>query len=381
MPITPMTPPPPASATVAGSGNGSRVSVAMATIPISPMIWTTSETPSTGARRLVQPPPKSPVPNATADASPRTTTARFASAASAPSSDPTRHDAGLTPPGAGLLVGDGVLAVAGVARAVERPCRVVELGWAGERDDGIGGSVVAIRRGQVDDLEVARHVAQQLEGPPGALVVERHERVVEDQRRPAVARHEPDQPDPCHEVDEVERALAERRHVDPVAALRRVNPDVEGLVVDLDAAVAALGHPGDVDDHPPLEIARRGLHRVLLGELDLAERPLVDAGPPLEGRELLAPDRELLDVACDRLGVHGVRLDAGAGVRLVVAGPFERRLQVADLDLQPLPCPRLAGDRPEALESVALLLDLERGSVAALGQRLLRLLAHQTVEL
>ena len=45
----------------------------------------------------------------------------------------------------------------------------------------------------------------------GARVVERHERVVEDERRPAVAGDQPDEPEPGDQVDEVERALAQRR--------------------------------------------------------------------------------------------------------------------------------------------------------------------------
>ncbi len=53
--------------------------------------------------------------------------------------------------------------------------------------------VVAVRRREVDDLEVAGDLLEQPEGPRGALVVEGHERVVEDERRPAVARHEPDE--------------------------------------------------------------------------------------------------------------------------------------------------------------------------------------------
>jgi hypothetical protein len=40
-----------------------------------PTTWTTSETPRTGARRLAQPPPKSPAPQAIAEARPKTTTA------------------------------------------------------------------------------------------------------------------------------------------------------------------------------------------------------------------------------------------------------------------------------------------------------------------
>ena len=53
----------------------------------------------------------------------------------------------------------------------------------------------------------------------GARVVERDERVVEHERRPAVAGHEPDEAEAGGEVDEVERALAEAADRHPIAAL------------------------------------------------------------------------------------------------------------------------------------------------------------------
>ena len=89
-----------------------------------------------------------------------------------------------------------------------------------ELDDRVGRRVVAVGGRQVDDLEVLADVAQQVERARRALVVEGHERVVEDERRPPVAGDEPHEADPRREVDRVERALAERRDVDPVAALR-----------------------------------------------------------------------------------------------------------------------------------------------------------------
>ena len=69
-------------------------------------------------------------------------------------------------------------------------------------------------------------VAEQLERPGRPAVVEGHERVVEDERRAAIAGDEPDEPEAGGQVDEVERALAERPDVDPVALLRRAEPDV-----------------------------------------------------------------------------------------------------------------------------------------------------------
>src|SRR3954464_1363402 len=78
---------------------------------------------------------------------------------------------------------------------------VVHLGWAVEGDDRVRGVVVPVRRGQVDDLEVVGDLAEQLEGSHRAVVVERDERVVEDERWAAIPRHEPDQPQPRRQVD------------------------------------------------------------------------------------------------------------------------------------------------------------------------------------
>ena len=153
--------------------------------------------------------------------------------------------------------------------------------------------------------------------------------------------------------------------------------DVERLVVDLDAAIPAVGDPGDVGDHLRLEVAGRGLHRRLLGLLDLAQRELVDPSPAMERRQLLAPRREPLGVGGDRLGVDGVRLDPRPGVCLLVTGALQGRVEVADLDLEALPGPRLVGDRSEGLERVGLLLDLEGGVVAEPRQRLERLLVRR----
>ncbi len=200
IPIVAATPAATAIATSAGSGRRFSAPRSSATTVTGrmPTTWTMSATPRTGARRLAQPPPKSPAAPAR---SPRRGRRRRP-----PSPVRTAQPwADLAPAGSAAYAGE-----------------VVDLRRPGERDDRIGRRVVAIRRRQVDDLEVAGDVAEELEGPRRAGVVERDERVVEDQRRPPVAGHEPDEPDPGDEIDEIERALAERRDVDPVAALRRV---------------------------------------------------------------------------------------------------------------------------------------------------------------
>src|SRR5204862_5314890 len=49
-----------------------------------------------------------------------------------------------------------------------------------QRDDSVCHRVVSIRRGEVDDLEVVREVAEQVQRPHRPVVVERDERIVED---------------------------------------------------------------------------------------------------------------------------------------------------------------------------------------------------------
>ena len=257
----------------------------------------------------------------------------------------------------------------------------VHGGRAGQLDDGVGRAVVAIRRRQVDDLEVGGDPLEQVERAGRASVVEGHERVVEDERRAPVAGDQPNEAQPRREVHQVERALAEAGDRDPVAELGGEDLDVEGLVVDPDAAVATAGHLGDVADHVALEVARRRLHRRDLGPLDPLERRVEDPMAALEHAELLAPHRQPFGLAGDLLGVDGVRLDAGTGVGLVVARALQGALRVADLDLEPLAGSRLLGDRPERLEGAGLLLDLERGRVAQRRQGLAWLLADEAVEL
>ena len=223
-------------------------------------------------------------------------------------------------------------------------------------------------------VETSRSSSQR---PRRALVVERHERVVEDERRPPVAGHEPDEAQPRGEVDGVERALRQLAHRHPVVALGREHLDAEVRVVDPDALVAVAGHPGHVRDHALLEVARRALHRRLLGRVDLVERPGVDPLATPERGELVLPAGEPLGEAGDLLGVDRVLLHARPGRRLVVARPVERLLGVGDLDLEALAGPGLLGDRPEGLERRGLLLDLERRGVAAPGQRLQRLLPDE----
>src|SRR5215210_8568620 len=55
---------------------GSPIAIATADMTRTPIASTAIAIPRTGARRPVHPPPKSPAPQATAEASPRTTTAR-----------------------------------------------------------------------------------------------------------------------------------------------------------------------------------------------------------------------------------------------------------------------------------------------------------------
>ena len=109
------------------------------------------------------PPPKSPAPQASAEMSPSRMTDEPAPRTSA-RSDGLRLDV------------------------------VVDGGRALEHDHRVGERVVAVRGRQVDDLEVAPTTSRSSSSARGrSLVVERHERVVEDERRPPVAGHEPDE--------------------------------------------------------------------------------------------------------------------------------------------------------------------------------------------
>ena len=147
--------------------------------------------------------------------------------------------------------------------------------------------------------------------------------------------------------------------------LRGVDLDVERLVVDPDAAVAAVGRRSR--GRGPCASRGSGSR-----SSSSPARPrsiassvaVVDALAALERGELLLPGGEPLGLAGDLLGVDGVGLDPGPGVGLVVAGALEGALLVADLDLEPLAGARLLGDRPERLERAGLLLDLERRRVA-----------------
>ncbi len=84
---------------------------------------------------------------------------------------------------------------------------VVDRRRSRELDDAIRPRVVPIGRREIDDLEVRRELAQELEGLCGALLVERDEWIVEDERRPAATGHESDEAEPGRQVDQVDGAL------------------------------------------------------------------------------------------------------------------------------------------------------------------------------
>ena len=70
IPATAKTPAIVARSAVVGPGIGSPDAAAMTTMIAAPTASTTMAIPNTGARRPVQPPPKSPAPQAIAEASP-----------------------------------------------------------------------------------------------------------------------------------------------------------------------------------------------------------------------------------------------------------------------------------------------------------------------
>src|SRR3954462_12202758 len=133
MPTSPKTPATNASPTSGSEGNGSPRASARMSAAIAPTACVTATTASTGARRVTRPPPKSPVPQQRAEARPRTTTAT-----------------------SGVRSASGGLLERGVA---------VDRGGAVEDDDLVGELVVAVRRRQVDHLEVARDLPEERERP------------------------------------------------------------------------------------------------------------------------------------------------------------------------------------------------------------------------
>ena len=124
---------------------------------------------------------------------------------------------------------------------------------------------------------------------------------------------------PRREVDEIERALAEARDVDPVAPLRREDLDAEILVVHLHAPVTAGGHPLDVGDHPPLEDSAWRSGSLPARRPRGPERRVVDAGTALHGPRAAPSIGQLARHARDLLGVDGVLLDPGPRAGLVIA--------------------------------------------------------------
>src|SRR4051812_31620105 len=133
-----------ASAKVVGFGIRSPIARATPTMAAAPSRSTMIATVRTGPRLPAHPPLKSPAPQATADASPRTTTARPGPAGSAVDRSGRR------------ALGHGSF------RLVAGP--VVDVRRPGQGDDRVGGGVVPVGRGQVDHLEVPRDLPQQVDG-------------------------------------------------------------------------------------------------------------------------------------------------------------------------------------------------------------------------
>ena len=78
-----------------------------------------------------------------------------------------------------------------------------------------------------------RQVLEHLQRALGALGVEGHERIVEEQRRRAGLGHLADDAQARAQVQLVERALRQAADVDPVVQLRRKDAECQRLLVDL----------------------------------------------------------------------------------------------------------------------------------------------------
>ena len=178
-------------------------------------------------KRLIRPPPKSPVPHERAESSPKTEPPRF-------SAPPAR--AGRQAPTLGWQqVGRCRFAACrGRPWPLPVPCRAAmpagstcghieiasPVGWRVNCGSGSSRSVGAGRtttlsatasyrseRGHEDDLELARQLLEHLQRALGALGVEGHERIVEEQRRRARLGHLAHDAQACAQVQLVERAL------------------------------------------------------------------------------------------------------------------------------------------------------------------------------
>ena len=143
----------------------------------------------------------------------------------------------------------------------------------------------------------------------------------------------------------------------------------QGLLVHLDAPVAAAGQRRDVAAHVLLQEARRLLHGLLLGGLDRVQRRLVDAQAPLKELLPLLRRGQPLGHAGDRLRVDVVGVHATAGLALLaecgVALPprgVHRGAQADPVGRGVLAIVAHAGQR------VARLRGLGRGRVAQVGQ-------------
>ena len=146
--------------------------------------------------------------------------------------------------------------------------------------------------------------------------------------------------------------------------------------------VAAVRDPLDVADHAPLEEAGRGLHRRLLGRLDLAERPLVDAAPALEGAR--APRATPRAARRDRRPARRPRCSTrpGPGRPPPRRGPRSRAVSRSRTSTSSRS--RARGSfaiGPSASRARGLLLDLEGGGIAQSRQRAGGLPADEPVEL
>src|SRR6478735_887849 len=137
MPTTPNPPAATAHATSAPWGIGSPRATPIASAATMPISCIPNTTPNSGARRLRSPPPKSPAPQLAAEMRPSARTA------TGPETSGRGHP---------LRLGQ------------------VDGGGTGELDDPLSHRVVAVRRREVDDLEVRRQVAQQLQRPGGTRI-------------------------------------------------------------------------------------------------------------------------------------------------------------------------------------------------------------------
>ena len=202
----------------------------------------------------------------------------------------------------------------------------------------VGERVILAAAGEEEHLVVPGELPQQGQGAGSAALIERDERVIEQQRRMLAPAQERNQGQPRSQVDEIHRAPAELRlgGFDPAVRLLRPDGQFQGLLLHGQLRVSPLGRNGEIPACPFLHhFAQRHLSQPpclgqsgqgLLTDLVVATHH----GERFLGLgQLLIPRRQLFGVGGQPFQVHGQLHLAALRLR-------EKLLHLPDLALEPL---------------------------------------------